>query len=278
MKNCISNIRTQLQDTYSESEIKELTYIILEFVTKKPLSFILANKNTNLSANEYTQVNDIIRRLKNNEPYQYIIGAQEFMGMSFKVTPDVLIPRDETAELVNLIIHNHSNTAPSIIDIGTGSGCIAIALKKQMSQSSVSALDISSKALEIAKENAQNNEVSLNFFCESILKESLDLHQKFDLIVSNPPYVRHCEKVDMHNRVLNFEPHLALFVDDDNPLIFYQAIAQFAEKHLNKNGYIYLEINEYLGKETAKIYQNLGYHTEIIKDFYNKNRMIIAHK
>lgn len=278
MKNCISNIRTQLQDTYSESEIKELTYIILEFVTKKPLSYILANKNTNLSANEYTQVNDIIRRLKNNEPYQYIIGAQEFMGMSFKVTPDVLIPRDETAELVNLIIHNHSNTAPSIIDIGTGSGCIAIALKKQMSQSSVSALDISSKALEIAKENAQNNEVSLNFFCESILKESLDLHQKFDLIVSNPPYVRHCEKVDMHNRVLNFEPHLALFVDDDNPLIFYQAIAQFAEKHLNKNGYIYLEINEYLGKETAKIYQNLGYHTEIIKDFYNKNRMIIAHK
>lgn len=278
MKNCISNIRTQLQDTYSESEIKELTYIILEFVTKKPLSYILANKNTNLSANEYTQVNDIIRRLKNNEPYQYIIGAQEFMGMSFKVTPDVLIPRDETAELVNLIIHNHSNTAPSIIDIGTGSGCIAIALKKQMSQSSVSALDISSKALEIAKENAQNNEVSLNFFCESILKESLDLHQKFDLIVSNPPYVRHCEKVDMHNRVLNFEPHLALFVDDDNPLIFYQAIAQFAEKHLNKNGYIYLEINEYLGKETAKIYQNLGYHTEIINDFYNKNRMIIAHK
>lgn len=278
MKNCISNIRTQLQDTYSESEIKELTYIILEFVTKKPLSYILANKNTNLSANEYTQVNDIIRRLKNNEPYQYIIGAQEFMGMSFKVTPDVLIPRDETAELVNLIIHNHSNTAPSIIDIGTGSGCIAIALKKQMSQSSVSALDISSKALEIAKENAQNNEVSLNFFCESILKESLDLHQKFDLIVSNPPYVRHCEKVDMHNRVLNFEPHLALFVDDDNPLIFYQAIAQFAEKHLNKNGYIYLEINEYLGKETAEIYQNLGYHTEIIKDFYNKNRMIIAHK
>jgi len=278
MKNCISNIRTQLQDTYSESEIKELTYIILEFVTKKPLSYILANKNTNLSANEYTQVNDIIRRLKNNEPYQYIIGVQEFMGMSFKVTPDVLIPRDETAELVNLIIHNHSNTAPSIIDIGTGSGCIAIALKKQMSQSSVSALDISSKALEIAKENAQNNEVSLNFFCESILKESLDLHQKFDLIVSNPPYVRHCEKVDMHNRVLNFEPHLALFVDDDNPLIFYQAIAQFAEKHLNKNGYIYLEINEYLGKETAKIYQNLGYHTKIIKDFYNKNRMIIAHK
>ena len=203
-----------------------------------------------------------ITRLKTYEPIQYIIGQTEFYGLSFKVNSHTLIPRPETEELVELVINNVKlkSTQPlSILDIGTGTGCIAISLAKHIANAQVFAVDVSDDALKVAKENAVLNGVNVEFIKVDILNwqsESKLQDLTFDIIVSNPPYVRQLEKAEMKTNVLQHEPHLALFVDDANPLQFYQAITQFASQKLQPNGHLYFEINQYLGDEMLQLLQS----------------------
>ena len=229
-----------------------------------------------------------LKALKNHEPIQYIIGQTEFYGLPFYVNENTLIPRPETEELVELILSNTTannhlelvevNNQFNILDIGTGTGCIAISLAKQLPNANVSAIDVSAKALEMANKNAQLNQVDINFIENDILKicnSELDSATKFDIIVSNPPYVRQLEKQQMQDNVLNHEPHLALFVEDENPLIFYRAITQFATKNLKPNGELYFEINEYLGKEMMALLEAFGFkNIQLKQDLFGKDRMI----
>ncbi len=218
--------------------------------------------------------------LKKQKPIQYILGKTEFFGLPFKVNKHVLIPRPETEELVDWILQEADlDTEIRILDIGTGSGCIAITLAKNLPSANVLAMDVSPKAIEMAKENALINNVEVEFILADILNpiEEFDPELKFDIIVSNPPYVRKLEKSDIKKNVLDHEPHLALFVEDDDSLKFYKAISRFAVNNLNKNGLLFFEINEYLGNDLisllkAEKFQNI----ELKQDLYKKDRMIKA--
>ena len=225
---------------------------------------------------------NIIERLQKEEPLQYILGSTEFYGLPFKVDKNTLIPRPETEELVEWILieivklQSSRVTKLSILDIGTGTGCIPISLAKNLSNVSISAVEISSEALKIANQNAILNNVAVNFIETDILNTE-NLPQQFDIIVSNPPYVRELEKVEIKNNVLENEPHLALFVDDDNPLIFYSKIADLAKNHLTAKGLLFFEINQYLGKETVEMLQQKGFNSiELKKDLLGNDRMIKA--
>jgi release factor glutamine methyltransferase len=229
-------------------------------------------------------------RLKNQEPIQYILGKTEFFGLPFLVDKNTLIPRPETEELVAWIIDeveilsNKSSTKVSLLDIGTGSGCIPISFAKNIDFATIYAIDISTKTLEVALKNADFNQVSISFFELDILKSS-DLHflfeenskSIFDIIVSNPPYVRESEKSAMDKNVLENEPHQALFVSDENPLIFYEKIADLALLHLSRNGLLFFEINQYLGNQTVNMLLKKGFkNIELRKDIFGNNRMIKA--
>jgi release factor glutamine methyltransferase len=225
-----------------------------------------------------------LAELKAEKPIQYIIGSTEFYGLPLTVNENTLIPRPETEELVEWIIkdvQNANHQPTTILDIGTGSGCIAISLAKNLPSVEVYALDISEKALQVAKQNAKRNEITIHFIKadilspDAILNTAKGLH--FDIIVSNPPYVRNLEKVEIKKNVLDHEPHTALFVDDKDPLLFYEAIADFAQKNLKKEGKLYVETNQYLGKETISLFQNKGFkNIELRKDLFGNNRMIKA--
>ena len=205
------------------------------------------------------------------------MAKADFYRLKFRVNPDVLIPRPETEELVHLIITDFKNKPDlTIIDIGTGSGCIPIALKKNLPQASISAIDISIEALEIAKENALLNSVEVDFFCDDALNMPTSNDSKFDVIVSNPPYISVKEKGEMENQVLKYEPHLALFVEDENALIFYDKITDFAITNLKIGGVLYFEINQALGSETKKLIESKGFEVEIIKDLNENDRIIRA--
>ena len=215
-------------------------------------------------------------RLKQHEPIQYIIGETDFYGLPFKVTKDTLIPRPETEELVEWLVSDlkNINDTITILDIGTGSGCIAITLAKELKNARVSAIDISEGAIKVARENAALNKVEVMFDIADILATDMVL-QSYDVIVSNPPYVRNLEKKLMQANVLEFEPGTALFVEDNDPLLFYRKIANLALKHLNKDGILYFEINEYLGSEMKQLLEDLGFGDIIIKkDIYGKDRMM----
>ena len=221
-------------------------------------------------------------RLKNHEPIQYIVGETDFFGLPFKVNQHTLIPRPETEELVEWIL---SETPPlkgvggmflnqQLLDIGTGSGCIAISLAKNLPNSKISALDISENALEVARENAEINNIEVDFFQADILKEK-SLPKQFDIIVSNPPYVRNLEKGMMQQNVLEHEPETALFVADGDPLVFYRAISKLAKKHLKPKGKLFFEINEYLGEEMKSLLKSEGFRNiEVKKDIFGKDRML----
>ncbi|MDP4599791.1 MAG: peptide chain release factor N(5)-glutamine methyltransferase, partial [Polaribacter sp.] len=225
-------------------------------------------------------------RLKNQEPIQYILGKTEFFGLPFLVDKNTLIPRPETEELVAWIIdeveilNNKSSPKISLLDIGTGSGCIPISLAKNIDFAAIYAIDISTKTLEVALKNADSNQVSISFFEMDILKTSnLDLLSKdktqinFDIIVSNPPYVRESEKSAMDKNVLENEPHQALFVSDENPLVFYEKIADLALLHLSRNGLLFFEINQYLGNQTVNMLLKKGFkNIELRKDIFGNNR------
>lgn len=235
------------------------------------------NPDRILTSDEFQKLNSAMLRLKEHEPLQYILGETEFFGLKFKVDPNTLIPRPETEELVGWILEDIEksdiNNQLNILDIGTGSGCIAISLARNLTDASVSAIDVSAEALSIASENSLLNEVSVKLVQTNILQAE-SLPEKFNIIVSNPPYVRELEKAEMHRNVLENEPDLALYVSDEDPLIFYKKITQLAYQNLPIGGSLYFEINQYLSRETEAIMKNEGFYTSLRKDIFGNFRMI----
>ena len=269
----------QLCSIYDKDEANAMVLILFEHYFKIDRVRMALEPNLRLNESEMLTFHFAVKDLLKNKPLQYIIGETEFCDLKFKVNENVLIPRPETSELVHLIANSKRPAAQSpksILDIGTGSGCIAISLAKQLPQSQVYALDISEKALCIAKENAIINNVDITFIHDDILSLKNKVETKFDIIVSNPPYVRDLEKTEMHDNVLNWEPHNALFVSDDDPLIFYRNILEFAKNNLRENGEVWFEINEYLGKEMIDLCYEMGFsNVNIYKDFREKERFLL---
>ena len=274
-KTLFQNAVNELLGVYPDREAQSIIFILFEnFYGLRRIDVMMDKAIADFDQVKYNQA---IERLKKAEPIQYVLENAWFLDRQFYVNSSVLIPRNETEELVQMIISNHKNDSSlNIIDLGTGSGCIAISLKLALPNANVYALDISKEALEIAKKNAQNLGVEINFLNADMRVEISDL-PTFDIVVSNPPYVTMSEKKVMNTNVLAYEPHLALFVEDTHPLEFYEAIADFGESRLNPQGKLYLEINEHLGPETATMLQQKGYsNVEIIQDIHSKNRMISA--
>jgi len=274
------DIVQKLNLNYSINEAKAISYSLLQHYGGYSRVQMLAFPETEITEKVEQQILFAIQQLQTHKPLQYVIGETTFCNLQIAVSEAVLIPRPETEELVNWVTQEiNSETNPTIIDLCTGSGCIAIALKKILPQATMWACDISPEALEVAKKNALANEVKINFFECDILSEKLNSEMLFSTIVSNPPYVRNSEKLQMAENVLNYEPHLALFVEDDNPLIFYRTIAQFAKKHLQIGGALYVEINEAFGDAVKELFVNEGFAEVVIRqDIHGKNRMIKAKK
>src|SRR5690554_398669 len=229
-----------------------------------------------LTGSELNLLQRALERLLKQEPIQYILGKTSFYGLSIKVNSATLIPRPETEELVSWILNDFEKTKNKIkaVDIGTGSGCIALALKKNLTQSEITAIDVSSEALEVVKQNAKELELPLDVLQLDILKNSLPIGD-LDFMVSNPPYVCETEKLQMRSNVLEFEPSLALFVDDSDPLIFYRRILQVANKAVKERGSVYFEINERFSEETIKMAKEIGWHTiQVKKDIFGRDRMM----
>ena len=278
----------ELSALYDVQEIESFFYLILEcFHNKKRIDLAL-DPNMEMDAMQLLRWESVFSELKKEKPIQYILGETEFYGLPFLVNENTLIPRPETEELVEWIIKSTNyeiqSTKLRILDIGTGSGCIAISLAKNIPNAEVSAIDVSEKALATAKKNAEINEVKVDFINVDILKindlvelptSNFQLPTQFDIIVSNPPYVRNLEKAEIKPNVLEYEPHLALFVEDTDALLFYRKIAQLAQQNLSENGKLFFEINQYLGKETVELLEDLGFkNIELKKDIYGNNRMI----
>ena len=270
-----------LKNIQDEQEIESFFFILTEYLHNLKRVDLALNPNFELSDAEVEKWNIILADLQQEKPIQYITGEAWFYGLQFEVNENTLIPRPETEELVEWILNSPITHHPSpitILDIGTGTGCIPISLKANLPQANVSAIDVSEKALEVAKRNAVSNKVEINFIQTNIL-EVEDLNQHFDVIVSNPPYVRNLEKEEIKKNVLDYEPHLALFVEDTDALLFYRKIAQLALKNLAPNGLLFFEINQYLGKETVELLENLGFkNIELKKDMYGNDRMIRCEK
>ena len=280
MTGTVAYIQNTLKDYYPPSEIKAFIRLIMERVCDiQPHQFLLC-KDKELSETEKTQIYNIVERLVKYEPIQYIVGKTDFYGFEFLVNPSVLIPRPETEELVELIVHDYAKKSIDILDVGTGSGCIAITLRRVLKKAQVSALDISPEALKIAKRNAGINRVQLTFYEKDILQPSKtadSIEDEFDVIVSNPPYVMEKEKAEMEKNVLDYEPSLALFVPDDNPLLFYNNIARFAEQKLKKKGYLYFEINAQMGEAVVNMLRMMEFkNVELIQDLSGKDRFVKA--
>ena len=269
-------IKSELKDLYSPDEISSLTRLILEKEFAVPFADILACKFNHLSDAEMQKLTEIVGKLKNSEPIQYILGESDFFGLAFYVNGSVLIPRPETEELVQWVLESAENKPIKILDIGTGSGCIAVTLAKKLPSAEVHAWDISEDALEVARRNAERNGVKVIFVKRDMLLEPVS-DEKFDIIVSNPPYVTEVEKTEMQENVLNFEPHLALFVPDDNALVFYEKIADFALTNLNKDGKLFFEINRAKGADIAHLLEEKGFtNIELRKDISGNERMVMA--
>ncbi len=279
MQATIQYIKKELAEMYPESEIIGFTRLLLEAVYGWNYTTQILNKNEIVQKSEFREIEKVVFRLKKFEPIQYILGETEFMDLKLKENGSVLIPRPETEELVNWIIKTNKTDSPRILDIGTGSGCIPLALKSRIKNAKISAVDISEKALEVAKQNAMQNNLDVHFFETDILNWENSNWDLFDVIISNPPYVREIEKQKMHANVLKYEPENALFVSDENPLIFYERIAEFAHKYLVKNRKLFFEINEYLGNEMSNLLEHKGFaDVELRKDINGKNRMISCRK
>lgn len=288
LKDLKHKFHEHLDAIYGKEEVQTFFFMLTEYYNAIKRIDLALSTDLSIEDDFVLKYESALEALKNHEPIQYIIGQTEFYGLPFYVNENTLIPRPETEELVELILSNITTNGQlelvkgdhqfNILDIGTGTGCIAISLAKQLPNANVSAIDVSAKALEMANKNAQLNQVDINFIENDILKicnSELDSATKFDIIVSNPPYVRQLEKQQMQDNVLNHEPHLALFVEDENPLIFYRAITQFATKNLKPNGELYFEINEYLGKEMMAFLEEFGFkNIQLKQDLFGKDRMI----
>ncbi|WP_165154849.1 peptide chain release factor N(5)-glutamine methyltransferase [Parabacteroides sp. ZJ-118] len=294
MTKTVAYIRNSLKDIYPPGEVQALVRLIMEHVCGLSTHQLLFGKGKELSDTENFKIKEIVEGLRLYKPIQYLLGIADFYGMEFKVTPDVLIPRPETAELVERIITDYRGQAPRILDIGTGSGCIAISLAKHLPKAEVAAVDISPEALAVAEENARMNQVAVSFLELDILSEGYsgfscrkpESHTEgtfvspignLNCIVSNPPYIMNKEKATMDANVLENEPHLALFVPDDDPLLFYRAIARFGQRHLAEGGHLYFEINALCGKEAVAMLRQEDYsEVELVQDLYGKDRIIKA--
>ena len=274
------NFTTVLQGVYDKEEVHCFFYILCDFFLQYSRFEVSMALDTIVSAKNITAFDMALLRLKKQEPIQYILGTTEFYGLTFKVNEHTLIPRPETEELVDWVLSNlhDQDRVLDILDIGTGSGCIAISLAKNIPTARVSGLDISEKTLEVAQENAVKNQVLVSF-CKKDILETTALKNKYDVMVSNPPYVRQLEKKAMNANVLDYEPGVALFVPNEDPLLFYRKIAQLAMVSLQTRGWLYFEINEYLSKEMDVLLKEIGFaNIEIKKDFREVPRMIKCQK
>ena len=280
IKDVFIDFKQALTTVYDANEIEALTLMVISEITNLSNGQIKAFPEKEITLEQAERLNNILLRLRTGEPVQYILGYTEFYGLPFKVNSSVLIPRPETEELVEWVLTSVDKSQPeiNILDIGTGSGCIAISLKKNLSKAQVSAIDISTGALDVAKQNAVLNEVEVKFIEADILNPSnFNLQPVIEIIISNPPYVTLYDKSQMHTNVTDFEPHTALFVPEDNPLLFYKAIADFAVEKLKPNGLLFLEINESLGIETVEMLKIKGFkNIELRKDMSGRDRMIKA--
>ena len=281
-----------LKTIYPITEIDSFFFLLLEEYLGFRRVDIVVKYDFKITQETLNLLQSATKQLEQEVPLQYVIGKTEFYGLPFVVNKHVLIPRPETEELVAWVVSESSrfktfNTSTKqttetkqlkILDIGTGSGCIPISLKKQLPFAKISAIDISKEALTVAKKNAVLNNVDIHFILQDILK-TVALDQHYDIIISNPPYVRELEKKELKNNVLKNEPHVALFVENDNPLIFYAKIAELAKKYLNKNGLLFFEINQYLGTETIDLVNKKGLkNIQLKKDMFGNDRIIVASK
>lgn len=273
MKQLKQIFKNTLKHLYTDEELNIIFNMTIENIMGKN---VLAAQEVIFTSSEKAVFEDKTQKLLLQIPIQYVLEEADFYGLKFKVNSSVLIPRPETEELVHLIVKKYKNQAINILDIGTGSGCIPISLQKNLPLAKNSAIDISDEALEVAKENAKINRVEVSFFKDDALNLLTSKYPVFDVIVSNPPYIAMSEKNEMENTVTAYEPHLALFVSDENPLIFYDKIGDFALTNLSKQGFLYFEINQALAEETKKLLKQKGFKAQIIKDINNNDRMISA--
>ncbi|WP_339701475.1 peptide chain release factor N(5)-glutamine methyltransferase [uncultured Marixanthomonas sp.] len=281
LKELKHNFTETLSEVYPSEEIQSFFSILSEKYLNLARVQITLEADKEIDSTILKSFEKALERLKKQEPIQYIVGDTEFYGLTFNVNKNTLIPRPETEELVEWIIEDsvsEKRSNYSILDIGSGSGCIAISLAKNLTSATVSALDYSFEALKTAEENAKLNDVRVQFFQEDILKTGT-LPQQYDVIVSNPPYVRELEKLEMQSNVLDHEPASALFVSNSDPLLFYRTIARLSLRYLKPNGKLYFEINEYLSKELIDSLKQEGYpNIELRKDFRGKDRMLLCRK
>lgn len=279
MQEAFQYIRTSLENIYPENEINSISYLLLSEVTGLNRTGIILNKNTNISDNQRQQLEVFVKQLQTNRPIQYVLGHTEFYGLRIEVDETVLIPRPETEELVDWIRSSMDVSSPvKFMDIGTGSGCIAIALKDIFQNSIVRAVDVSQNALETASRNAKANGCELIFQCLDILQVE-SLVEKQNVIVSNPPYIPSSEMAGIEGHVLDYEPHMALFVPNSDPLLFYRKIASLAKESLYEGGMLFFEIHRDFGSQTVDMLAQMGYHNITLrKDIFGNDRMIRAVK
>lgn len=279
MKQTLQHIKDTLSPIFSQGEINALIKIIFENLKGYSQVDIIMHGDDELSDYIKGKVQSILTRLLNHEPIQYILGDTYFQGMHLKVTPHTLIPRPETEQLVDIIIEENHASDLRVLDIGTGSGAIAIALARALRFAQVDAIDISAEALSVARENAKTLKTRVNFALKDILAEPAPIAPLFDIIVSNPPYITEKERLDMEANVLDYEPHTALFVPDNDPLLFYRTITLYAKSALAPGGRLYFEINQNFGKETEQLLDNNGFtNIAVIKDMYANDRFVSAIK
>lgn len=273
-----AHIHNSLQSLYPKSEINSFYFILLEHYGNYTTAEVLANVSTQLTDNITKAIQQAITELQTAKPIQYILGETEFFSNRFFVDENVLIPRPETEELVDWVLQTYPDKTHllQILDVGTGSGCIAISLAKALPEAQVTAIDVSPKAIAVAQRNAERNGIKVQFLQRDILQTET-LPEKYDIIISNPPYVRELEKNEMHSNVLNYEPHLALFVPDDRPLLFYEQIATLAQQYLKPKGRLFFEINQYLAAQMQVMLAQKNF-TEITlrQDLSGNDRMLCA--
>lgn len=278
MNPIVHYIKQTLHGYYSDSEIVSMAKLLLTQVFGMSVVELYAGKDNSFSVNERKQLDNILVRLQKYEPVQYIIGVEDFYGSTFEVDRNVLIPRPETEELVDWIIQENRDRQVRMLDIGTGSGCIAISLAKHLEKAEVTSWDISEGALQVAARNCRRNEVKVKLERKDVL-QWIPATEQFDVIVSNPPYITEKEKIEMEPNVLDWEPGVALFVPDDKPLLFYRRIAELGRSLLVSEGKLYFEINRAFAKQTIEMLEGLGYRNiELKKDILQNDRMIKAER
>lgn len=285
LKELALKFNSELNTLYDEAECQALFLMALAQLLHIKQHTYLLKKEETLTVEDLAKFEHLLAQLATGKPIQYILGEAHFFGLTFKVNPEVLIPRPETEELVDWMIKTVQNSTLAtdnkrLLDIGTGSGCIAIALKKHLPQFEVEGLDIATSSLDVAKENAELNGVRVEFRQQDILQMPPEKSQEpYAIIVSNPPYITQTEKKSMHQNVMANEPYRALFVSNENPLVFYEAIANFAQLNLIPGGLLFFEINEYLGKETVELLSSKSFNCiELRKDMQGKDRMICCRR